>query len=434
MSLNKNGLYFVFLIAGLLIGLALNSYLPSKESNIETTIVEKHPLMGKTIEIGYICSSNDALWFTEPLINEIILPDINKYAAKLGHDTKFVSLIDSANDQVAIHLEKVQSFHTLGLNVFRGGSWSSMAQGALSYVNDNDMLMISPGSTAPILSIPNDRLYRLCPTDYVEAYVIAEMWDSWGAEAIIIFQRGDSWGDGIYNVIEAELEKRGITILERVRFAPEVIEFSTYLSAINNILDDAIRQYGADRVGVQLLTFSEEVVIVSQTPEFPNTREVIWMGAQGTGRSQMLLDDAGGLQVKLRLFSPTMTPSESWKWKSLEDRFKAQTELQADFYIAADYDAIWLIALSMLETGSTEASNIDKVFLDIARNYWGASGWTDLDENGDRKPGGIFEIYGFTDDGFQIWGQCDGIEMKVNWYDNLLSDANITRPCAYPIK
>jgi branched-chain amino acid transport system substrate-binding protein len=423
--------YLAFILVGLIIGLAVNSHLPSRKSNIETTIVEKHPLQGQTIEIGFICASNDALWFTEPLINEIILPDINEYSAKLGHGTEFVTKIDSADDQIAIHLEKVQSFHTMGLNVFRGGPWSSMAQGALSYVNDNDMLMVSPSSTAPILAIPNDRLYRLCPTDYLEAYVIAEMWDSWGAEAIIIFQRGDSWGDGIYNVIQGELDKRGITILERVRYASEVSEYSSYLNMIDNILEDAIKQYGKERVGVQLLSFAEEVVIVSQTPDYPFTREVIWMGAGGTGRSQMLLDDAGGLQVKLRMFSPMMTSSKSWKWKSLEDRFKALTELQADFYVATDYDALWLIALSMLETGSVEASDIDKAFSHIARNYWGASGWTDLDENGDRKAGGVFEIYGFTDDGFQIWGHCDGLEMKVNWYDNLLTDANITRPGVY---
>ena len=428
MAQGKNSIYIIILLAGVLIGLLGNGYLTSNDSQIEPIIIEKHPLEGKTIQIGYICSSNDGLWFTEPLINDIILTDINDYSYKLGYDTQFECLIDSADDQVAIHLEKVQSFNTLGLNVFRGGPWSSMAQAALSYVNDNNMLMISPSSTSPTLSIPNDRLYRLCPTDYVEAPIIAEMWASWGAKAVIIFQRGDSWGDGMYNILESELQQRGIIVLERIRFAPEVTEFSNYLYIINNILEDAIEQYGANYVGIQTLTFSEEVVLVTQTPDYPNTRKVIWMGAAGTGRNQMMIDDAGGLQVKLRFFSPLMTSSKSWKWKSLEERFKSLTELQADFYIATDYDALWLIALSMLETGSLDASVIDNVFMDIARNYFGASGWVDLDENGDRKATGIFEIYGFTDDSYQIWGECDAIKTKVIWYDNLLEEANITRP------
>jgi len=427
--LNKTSTLSIILLAGIFVGYILGINLTrDKDTSPETLTIEKHPLQDETIQIGYVASSNDAMWFTVPLVEEIILPDINEFSQKLGYNVRFEAMIDSADDQVAIHLEKVQSFKTLGLNVFRGGPWSSMAQAALSYVNDNDMLMISPSSTSPLLAIPEDRLYRLCPTDLVQAPVLAEMWDSWGADAIIVFQRGDSWGDGIYNLLEKELNDRGIVIIKRIRFAPEVMEYSTYLQLMDELLGEAIEEYGAERVGVQALTFSEEVTLVTQTPDYPNTREVIWMGAEGSGRSQMMIDGGGGLQVKLRMFSPLMVPVQSWKWKSLEDRFKGLTDLQADFYIATDYDTLWLIALGILETGSTEASDVNEIFLDTARNYWGASGWVDLDDNGDRKIGSVFEIYGFTEDGFQIWGQCDGAEMKVTWYDDLLIEAGVVRP------
>jgi branched-chain amino acid transport system substrate-binding protein len=428
--LNKTSTFGIVLLAGIFVGflLGINLNTQNNDANPETLTMGKHPLQDETIQIGYIASSNDAMWFTVPLVEEIILPDINEFSHKLGYNVRFEAMIDSADDQAAIHLEKVQGFNTLGLDVFRGGPWSSMAQSALSYVNDNDMLMVSPSSTSPLLAIPDDRLYRLCPTDLVQAPVLAEMWDSWGAEAIIVFQRGDSWGDGVYNLLEKELNGRGISIIKRIRFAPEVMEFSTYLELMDEKLGEAIEAYGAERVGVQLLTFSEEVILVTQTPDYPNTREVIWMGAEGSGRSQMTIDACEGLQVKLRIFSPLMVPVQSWKWRSLEDRFRGLTALPADFYIATDYDTLWLIALGILETGSAEAGDVDEIFLDTARNYWGASGWVDLDDNGDRKIGSVFEIYGFTDDGFQIWGQCDGAEMKVTWHDDLLMEAGIVRP------
>ncbi|MBN2336658.1 hypothetical protein JXL21_13960 [Candidatus Bathyarchaeota archaeon] len=86
-----------------------------------------------------------------------------------------------------------------------------------------------------------------------------------------------------------------------------------------------------------------------------------------------------------------------------------------------------MVALSILETGSTAAEPVNDVILPVARNFYGSSGWVDLDENGDRKPG-IFDIWGYTEDSFQSWGQYNGIEIRVNWYDDLLAEAEVTRP------
>jgi len=147
--MNKTDLFGFILLAGIFVGFVIGHNLTTRDEDptSETLIYKKYPLQNMTIQIGYIASSNDAMWFTVPLIEEIILPDINEFSRKLGYNIRFEAMIDSADDQVAIHLEKVQSFKTLGLSIFRGGPWSSMAQAALSYVNDNDMLMISPSGS-----------------------------------------------------------------------------------------------------------------------------------------------------------------------------------------------------------------------------------------------------------------------------------------------
>ncbi|MBN2336659.1 ABC transporter substrate-binding protein [Candidatus Bathyarchaeota archaeon] len=291
--------------------------------------VEKHPLDGKTVRIGYISSTTSALETTVPLVEEIIQADINEYAAKLGYGTQFEWLVDTADSQAAVHLEKAQGFKSMDVNIFQGGPWSSMAQASLGYVNDNDMLMMSSSSTSPLLAIADDRLYRTCPTDFVQAPAIGEMLESWGIEAVLILQRGDSWADGIYNILENELIGRGIPIIEKVRYAAEVTEFSSYLQTMDDKLGAAIAQYGADRVAVQTMAFDELVVIVTQTPDYPNTRKVIWMGTESSGRNQRMLDDAGGAQTQLRGFSSLMTPAKSWKWESLVDRYWGLTSTQA---------------------------------------------------------------------------------------------------------
>jgi branched-chain amino acid transport system substrate-binding protein len=290
--------------------------------------------------------------------------------------------------------------------------------------------MISSSSTSPLLAIAEDRLFRTCPTDFVQAPAISNMWHSWGAEAILIFQRGDSWADGIYNVLIPELEAKGIAVIERVRYAAEVTEFSSYLATMDNLLGEAGEEYGFDRIGVQCMSFAEQVTMMTQTVDYPNVRQVIFMATEDAGRGQRMIDDAGGLQNAVGYFSSLMTPAKSWKWERLDTEYRDLVAQPASFYTATGYDAAWCVALSIMDAGSLDANDVAPLWPDVARNFYGASGWVDLDENGDRKPG-IFDIWGFSaidPRGFTSYGQYNGIELVVNWNDALLTENGFTRP------
>ena len=417
------------LVVGLLVGAGVGYYMAPSGGDGETTTVtvEKNPLEGKTIQIGDVVASTAALETSVPLFEDIIAVDINDYFSKMGYDVDVEFLQDTADGQAAIHLEKVQSFKSMDVGIFVGGEWSSQAQAALSYVNDNDMLMISSSSTSPLLAIPNDRLFRTCPTDYVQAPAIGNMWLNWGAEAILIVQRGDSWADGIYNVLIPELESLGIEVIERVRYAAEVTEFSSYLSTMDDLMGDAIAEYGVERVGIQTMAFDEEVVLMSQTGDYPNLRSVIWMSTETSGRNQRMVDDAAGLQEAVGYFSSLMTPAKSWKWLSLDERYQDLTATAASFYTSSAYDAAYCLALSAIESGSVDANDITPLWPTVPRNYYGSGGWVDLDDNGDRKPG-IFDIWGYDADGFTSYGQYNGIEITVQWDDAALAANGFTRP------
>jgi branched-chain amino acid transport system substrate-binding protein len=424
------------LVVGLIVGAGAGYYLAPSPSGDggdggggETITVEKHPLDGVTMQIGYISSTTSSLETSTPLVEDLIAVHIQDYLDKLAYDTEIEYLIDTADGQAAIHLEKVQSFKSLDVELFHGGFWSSQAQAALGYVNDNNMLMISSSSTSPLLAIPDDRLFRTCPTDFVQAPAISNMWKSWGCEAILIIQRGDSWADGIYNVLIPELEAQGIEVIDRVRYAAEVTEYSSYLATMDNLIGDAIAEYGAERVGIQTMAFDEIVVLVSQTVDYPNVRAVTWMSTESSGRNQLMLDDGNGLQADLGIFSSLMTPAKSWKWERLTEEYFDLVARQASFYTATDYDAMWSLVLSVLSTGSLVADDVVEAWPDTPRLFYGASGWVDLDENGDRKPG-IFDIWGYTADGeaFTSYGQYNGIEIAVAWDDATLAANGFTRP------
>jgi ABC-type branched-subunit amino acid transport system substrate-binding protein len=162
-------------------------------------------VLGTTVRIGYISSNTVGLETSVPYLTEIIEPDLNEYADKLGYNTGFEFIILDAEGDAQTHLDQVMYLKSIGVNLFIGGLWSGQASGSLDYVNENDMLMWSSSSTGSWLAIENDNLYRMCPTDNVQGPAIAEAMGSYGVGAVVVIQRGDGWGYGLYDAMESGL-------------------------------------------------------------------------------------------------------------------------------------------------------------------------------------------------------------------------------------
>ena len=422
LEMKGNTLAIVLLVVGLVVGAGAGYMLkPTPEvGDGENTIeVIVAPLEGKTIPIGYISSTTAGLETTTPLVQDILMPDYNAYAAKLGMDVDFNYLIDDATGQAAVHLEKVQGFKSMDVNVFIGGGWSSQAQAALSYCNDNDMLMWSSSSTSPLLAITDDNLYRMCPDDTIQAPAIAAMLKAHGIEAVIVMQRGDAWADGIYNYFEPAYTNAGGVIIEKIRYAGEATEFSNYLQTAEDLVAGAIATYGVEHVGFEIISFSESVVMVTQAVDYPSIYSVTWFGSDGTTLSQQHCDDAPEQTVQVRLHSTYAAPAESEKFNDLYDRYFALVSQPFGYYSACSYDIGWIITESMLNTQSTDANILIPIQADTGFNNFGASGWNRLNDAGDRYSTN-YQIWSYRYEGAEckpyVSGLYDAISGVVTWY------------------
>lgn len=369
------------------------------------------PLTGQTVKIGVISSSTSGMEALIPLYEEIIEPDINEYCEKLGYGITFEFLIEDGQGQASIHLAKVHNFHSMGVDLIIGGRWSSQAQASLSYVNEKGILLFSPSSMSPLLSVPDDNLYRLYPTDVTQAPAITEMLWSFGIEALIVIQRGDWWADWIYGAFETEYEARGGVILERIRYASEAIEFSSYLAAAENVAESNIGVHGLEHIGVLILSFNESAIMVNQAKDYPTIYDLYWFGSEGTAKSQQHLDDAPEESAHLKILSTLAAPVDSSKFNEMSDRYNNLASQSLSFDKACDIDIAWIIAQAVLDTQSLDATDIINVIPDIAFRYFGYSGWCLLNECGDRASCN-YDIWGF--------GYVDGVpsNVKFGFYDS----------------
>ena len=416
-------------VVALLIGGGIGYTMAPTETTTETITVDVAPLSGKTIRIGYIVSQTSALETGQPLVEDLMVPDYNAYAAKMDYDVDFQYLIDDATGQAAIHLEKVQGFKSIDVSVFIGGAWSSQAAGAMSYVNDNDMLMWSSSSTSPLLGA-KDNLFRMCPDDKIQAPAISRMLESMGVQYIIVIQRADAWADGIMNYFRPAFEANDGVILEVMRYQGESTEFSSYLETAENIMKDAVEEYGADKCAIEIISFSEAVTMVTQAEDYPTIYSLPWFGSDGTTLIQQFIDDAPEQSAHLRIYSTYAAPAETKKFNDLYDRYWEVVSQPFGYYRACAYDIGWILTSTILEAQSSDAMDIIPQQATASFNSFGASGWNELNEFDDRN-GGNYQIWGYGDIGSGVqnvaYGLYNYLEDIVYWQNDWLGFTPIPR-------
>jgi len=411
----------VLLIVGLVIGAGVGYFMAPTKTETKEITVEVEPLAGKTIRIANIQAEDPELEWNEPYITEIVVPDLNEYAEQLGYDVEFNLLVDSAQGQGTIHTEKVQSFNTMDVKLVIGGRWSSQASNSLSYVNENNILLWSPSSTTPTLRIADDNLFRMCPDDTYQAPAITEMLWSYGIKAIIVIQRADSWADGIYNLLKPAFEEKGGFVSAPIRYQTDSKEFSTYLASAEVQAQDLIDTYGIEHVAVEVICFgSDGSVLLTQVEDYPTLWSLMWFGSDGTALSNLIYDNSPSQSAQLVIPSTYAAPGKSPVFTELFMRYYDVTGRTFGYYDACTYDCATTIMESVLQAQSVDPMDLIPLQHQITYQKWGASGWTLLNEAGDRRQF-TYDIWGFAydDEGtlqYVSYGLYDDVTGIMTWF------------------
>jgi branched-chain amino acid transport system substrate-binding protein len=285
------------------------------------------------------------------------------------------------------------------------------------------MLLWSGSSSSPTLAIPNDNLFRLFPTDLVQAPIIAKMMWSYGIKACVVIHEGTSYGDGLYNIFKTEFPKLGGVILTEIRYATETVDFSTYCQAANEAITQANAQYGVGRVGVFCVVGTPIAQLVTQASSYKVLYDSPWFGADASALSQRLIDDAGNAALHIRFISTMPVPGETVKFTDLNKRFHDQVRQNITAEATNVYDISYVNLQGIINTQSVNPMGIIPLIPSICYNTFGASGWLRLDANGDRYSLD-YNLYGVMQlNGKAQWvafGKYTVVTNRLEWYTNIL--------------
>lgn len=357
---------------------------PPKPSR-EITIGVIAPMEGWPIGVEWVFS------FAEEKINE--------FCENLDHEVTFKFDYRYAEGNPDSHQAIVENFNAEGVNLLIGGFFSGQAGASLDYVNEHNMLMFSPSSTAPELAIEDDNLFRLSPDDSVEGGIIAETLWSWGIDAVIVLQENRPYADKLHDAIADEYD--GV-IYDRIWYTwdwghPEYI--LPQLDQAEASASGAIGVHGVDHVGILFIGGGGELqqiaTYVDDPPDshdYTNLQEIIWFGSSMTAMNSEVSTNAPNAEI-LRFFSPYYATPRNRRWDWFSEQYSLHNPGELTYYAAACWDVAWIYAKAILIAETTDTEAVKSILRVQSGHYFGVTGWCHLNPAGDRH---------FLD--YDIWG------------------------------
>jgi branched-chain amino acid transport system substrate-binding protein len=374
----------ITLIVGLVVGMVVQAY---------TGIVAPPPkgLTGE-IKIGAILTmTGDLATYgeNEKTAAELAISEVNEFLEKAGAGWTMKLVVEDTQCLPDVCLEKVESLHAKGIDLLIGPLSSGELSNIMTYCNTEKILTISQSSTAPALGAP-DFVFRFCPNDAWQGRAIARLMYDLGIRYVIPTWRADAWGDGLKEHGELRFEELGGNFSdEYVRYSVPREDFSVEASTLNDIVTDALATHNASEVAVWVISFEEIAAYMHETAKYPNLAKVRWFGSDGTVNTPGLIvagADESEFAATTNFTNPIFAPARTWKYEKVHDYIMDQLGREPDSYSYNVYDMVWAYAYALLTTQKYDPEAIREVLPDVVKSMYGAAGWVDFDENGDRKP------------------------------------------------
>jgi branched-chain amino acid transport system substrate-binding protein len=334
--------------------------------------------------------------------------DFNKYLEENGIDWRLKVVAEDTASNPVIALDKIAVLHARDISAIAGTYSSSELRNVKGYAENNNMLLISYGSTAPSLALAGDNVYRFVPDETIQAPAIAKYFESAGITNLVPIYRGDAWGDGLIDAIRSEFTAIGGVMDEGVRYNPEAIEFAAEVSSLNDMVTKHISDVGADKVAVVVVTFSEITPIAQSASQYDSLSQVLWFSTDTVVNDDQLKDD----RIAQEFFNETGLVITAYALSSnpisdsINERAVAISGKIPNTYALSAYDVVWGFGLAILETGETDADSIKAALPAVLENYSGAVGSIVLNEAGDMAEAS-YNIYDVKEPDWTLIGSYD---------------------------
>jgi branched-chain amino acid transport system substrate-binding protein len=320
---------------------------------------------------------------------ELAVAEINEFLGRIGAGWRLKLYVEDTETKPEVALEKLMSLHAKGVKFVIGPMASGEVLKIKEYADSNKILVISQSSTAPALGIAGDYIYRFVPPDDAQGVIGPKFAKMVGATHIIIVHLANTWGDGLAGVVERTAKELGINVVSKIRIPEAGTDYSAEAASLASEVEKLVGQgISPEKIMVQLITYGEAVTFFHSAVSYDTLWKVKWFGSDGTARHAELAKDktAAEFSSKVRFVSPIAMEVKTPVTQKVLAEIQRKLGREPEPYAYNSYDAMWVIALSLLAANKYDADAVIAAMPKILEHYYGASGPIMLNEAGDRLP------------------------------------------------
>src|SRR5438874_547650 len=304
-------------------------------------------------------------------------------------------------------LEAIKDLDRRGVQIIIGPQTSSEVAMIKPYADAHNILVISQGSTAHSLAIPEDNIFRLCPDDTLEAAAIVALISHDGIQTIVPLWRNDAGNNGLHDSVKAQFEALGGTVASGFRYEPTTTDFTAAITSITSQIGA-----GGSTIAVYLAAFDEVVDIFHAAQSNLTLSTTMWYGSDGVALSAALTGDATAAAFAESVDYPNpifgLPDSLQSEWQPIADEIEARTGIKPDAFALSTYDALFVIQRALEDVGDLKNFvDFKTAFVSEADAYSGITGSTALNSAGDRANGD-----------FDFWAVRNDTWVRIGTYNN----------------
>ena len=318
--------------------------------------------------------------------------DIQSYLTSVGNHNTISMIVADTKTDTAEALKQLKILYNQGIRLVIGPYSSAELLSLKNFADTHGVILVSPSSVAVSLAIPGDNIFRFVPSDVMQGEAMNKMLTDDKIKVIVPFIRNDVWGNDLLEVVRSNFIKSGGTVQPPVKYEPGTTDFSGLLPQLDAVVAAELDHHNPNEIAVYLLSFAEGVTILKSAKNYAHLNNVYWYGGSAfSGNADAIADTVAALFAYTHgLPCPVYGLEEAAKerWQPLLDRIQAELGRMPEVYALTAYDELWVGVMTYTTVGLNPDVNLLKsAFTMVAGNYFGATGNTKLDTNGDRAVG-----------------------------------------------
>jgi branched-chain amino acid transport system substrate-binding protein len=312
-------------------------------------------------------------------------------AGKEGKKVKVVLDVENTNLEAEQAQAALARLADRGVRIVIGPQSSSEVAAIADQAASRGVLLVSQGSTASSLALPDDDVFRFVPTDRVETRATTDLALDNGATTIVPMWRNDRGNNGLVESLRAAATASGATVTDGVRYETDTTDFSAALADLSTQVEAAVGSAGPNTVAVYLAGFEEVADVFNTARTVTGLNGVRWYGGDGSAQAKSLLASGpaafatsgkvGGYPSPLVALPADRAKRDAKLLSEISKRAKNP----ADAFTLAAYDAFNAAARTLADApADADDATLRTAFAANANRAKGVTGTVQLDAAGDR--------------------------------------------------